>query len=193
MAEPDFLGQKNPMVSNKKLVHSELGQSTVEFILTFAFGVSLILVIFNSALNYATGYLVQYATFMASRVYLTADNHTGTIGAVGPSLSNSIEKARGAYNNYNLNIFIPDGQFTVNPAGATDASSYLTVGAYTKFELSIDVLGRIAGQQKLEMVSESFLGKEPTRAECATRVCKAVTGQESCDETMDVTLFDNGC
>lgn len=181
------------MVNKKKIVRSELGQSTVEFILTFAFGVSLILVIFNSALNYATGYLVQYATFMASRVYLTADTHTGNIGSVEPSLSDSVEKTRTAYNNYNLNIFIPTGQFTVNPAGATDASSYLTVGAYTKFELSIDVLGRITGQQKLEMVSESFLGKEPTRAECATRVCKAVTGQTSCDAAMDVTLYDNGC
>jgi len=169
------------------------GQSTVEFILTFAFGVSLILVIFNSALNYATGYLVQYATFMASRVYLTADNHTGSIGSVGPSLSGSVEKATEAYNNYNLSIFIPDGQFSINPAGATDASTYLTVGAYTKFQLSIDALGKLAGQQKLEMVSESFLGKEPTRAECATRVCKAVTGNDTCDRNLDVTLYDNGC
>ena len=181
------------MANKNEFVRTEQGQSTVEFILTFAFGVSLILVIFNSALNYATGYLVQYATFMASRVYLTADTHTGRIGAVEPSLSDAVEKSRSAFNNYNLNIFIPDGQFTVNPAGATDASTYLTVGAYTKFELSIDVLGRITGQQKLEMVSESFLGKEPTRAECATRVCKAVTGQSSCGPELDVTLFDNGC
>lgn len=172
---------------------SQEGQSTVEFILTFAFGVSLILLIFNSAMNYATGYLVQYATFMASRVYLTADNHTGSIGSVGPSLSGSREKATEAYNNYNMSIFIPDGEFIINPAGATDASTYLTVGAYTKFQLSIDVLGKLTGQQKLEMVSESFLGKEPTRAECATRVCKAVTGQDSCDQNLDVTLYDNGC
>lgn len=190
MVEPDSSVQMMLMV-NKKI--SESGQSTVEFILTFAFGVSLILVIFNSALNYATGYLVQYATFMASRVYLTADSHTGRIGSVEPSLSGSTEKARAAYNNYNLSIFIPNGEFRINPAGATDASTYLTVGAYTKFQMSIDVLGRITGQQKLEMVSESFLGKEPTRAECATRVCKAVTGQDNCEGTLDVTLFDNGC
>lgn len=171
---------------------NEKGQSTVEFILTFAFGVSLILVIFNSALNYATGFLVHYATFMSSRVYLTADAHIGGIGSVGPSLSDASERARQAYNNYNLNIFIPQGQFQINPAGNTTSDEYPTVGAYTKFELSIDMLGRLAGAQKLEMVSESFLGKEPTRAECATRTCRAVTGGESC-EGLDITLYDNGC
>lgn len=172
----------------------EKGQSTVEFILTFAFGVSLVLLIFNSALNYATGYLVQYATFMGSRVYLTADSHTGTIGNSGFSLEGSIEKAQEAFNTYNLSVFnVPHENFKINPAGETDEASYLTVGAYTTFELSIDVMGKLTGQKKLEMVSESFLGKEPTRAECATRVCRAITGQTNCDSTMDITLYDDGC
>lgn len=169
---------------------NEKGQSTVEFILTFAFGVSLILVIFNSALNYATGYLVQYATFMASRVYLTTDSH---LISVGPSLSRAEDRAEEAFKKYNLSIFIPNGKFKINPAGPGNSDTYMTVGGYTTFELTIDVLGKLTGQQKLEMVSESFLGKEPTRAECATRVCKAVTGQDVCDAQMDITLFDNGC
>ncbi len=174
---------------------NQQGQSTIEFILTFAFGVSLILAVFNTSLNYATGYLVQYATFMASRVYLTADNHAGNFGSVGFSLNGAGEKARSAFASYNLSVFrVPNENFVVNRVEDVDDNTQnMTVGAFTTFELTIDLLGKVAGQKKLELVSESFLGKEPTRAECATRVCVALTGQENCDATMDVTLFDDGC
>lgn len=173
---------------------NERGQSTVEFILTFAFGVSLILVIFNTSLNYATGYLVQYATFMASRVYLTADSHIGTANDSAGSLNGSVEKASEVYKNYKLSIFgIPDGNFKINKVqDSTGPEGYLTVGATTNFELRIDILGRVMGEQKLEMVSESFLGKEPTRAECAVRTCVAIKGG-SCGVADDITLYDNGC
>jgi hypothetical protein len=172
------------------------GQSTIEFIVTFAFGVSLVLVIFNTSINYATGYLVQYATFMASRVYLTSDTHIGEVGNVDPSLSNAIPRAREAFTIYNLSMLkIPNENFNINKVqdARSDNAKNLTVGAYTTFEIPMDVLGRIAGQKKLELVSESFLGKEPTRAECATRVCQAITGQDNCEATMDITLYDDGC
>lgn len=176
------------------MVNDQKGQSTIEFILTFAFGVSFILVIFNSAMNYATGYLVHYATFMASRAYYTSDSHIGVIGNSGPSLAGAENKAKEVFNNYNLGIFnIKNLAFNINPAGNTDTSTYLTVGAYTTFELNLDIMGRVAGQKKLELVSESFLGKEVTRAECATRTCFGLTGAESCDRTMDITLYDDGC
>lgn len=175
--------------------NSESGQSTIEFIFTFVFGLSLVLMIFNTSINYATGYLVHYATFMASRVYLTADNHTGTIGTTSVSLSQAESRARDTFNNYNLSVLkVPNGNFKINRVDAvSDPSQNMTVGAATTFELTMDMLGKIAGQKKLEMVSESFLGKEPTRAECATRVCVGVTGATSCEESMDVTLFDDGC
>lgn len=175
-------------------VNNQKGQSTIEFILTFAFGVSFILVIFTTAINYATGYLVQYATFMASRVYLTQDNFTGIIGSTEPSVADAAENAKLAFSGYRLSAFgIPDSSFEINQAGNTDPSSYLTVGGFTIFEQGIDPIGKVAGQKKLEMVSEAFLGKEPTRAECATRVCYAITGSPTCDRTFDITLFDDGC
>lgn len=189
--EQDFLVQRVPM-DNKK--NNEKGQSTVEFILTFAFGVSLILVIFNTAMNFATGYLVHYATFMASRVYLTQDNMTGTIGNSSPALAGSVDTAKAAFNVYNLSIFnVENSSFKINPAGDNDPSAYMTVGGVTTFELNIDILGKVAGSKKLEMTSESFLGKEVTRAECASRTCFGITGQESCDDSYDITLFDDGC
>lgn len=175
--------------------NSESGQSTIEFILTFVLGLSLVLVVFNTSINYATGYLVHYATFMASRVYLTADNHTGTIGNTNPALGQAVTRATTAFNNYNLSVMrVPSENFKVNRVEAvSDSNQNLTVGAATTFEMSIDMIGRVAGQTKLELVSESFLGKEPTRAECASRVCMAMTGSTVCEATMDVTLFDDGC
>lgn len=170
--------------------NNEKGQSTIEFIFTFIFGVSLILMIFNSAMNYSTGYLVQYATFMASRVYLTADS---SLNSTQASLNGSVDKARSTFNNYSLGIFkIPNEAFQINPAGNVQANEYLTVGGRTSFDIAIDPIGKIAGQTKLELSSESFLGKEPVRAECAARTCYGITGRTNCDY-LDVTLFDDGC
>lgn len=173
--------------------NNEKGQSTIEFIFTFVFGVSLILMIFNSAMNYSTGYLVHYATFMASRVYLTGDSYLGTVGSPAGSLNGTVQKSRDMFNNYSLGIFkINDDAYQVNPAGSGQPEEYLTVGGRTSFEISIDAIGKIAGQTKLELSSESFLGKEPTRAECATRTCFGITGRTNC-ENLDITLYDDGC
>ena len=177
-----------------KKLNNEKGQSTIEFIFTFVFGVSIILMIFNSAMNYTTGYLVHYATFMASRVYLTSDSYIGSIGNTGPSLNSGEGLARETFNNYSLGIFkVPSENFKVNTVGSAGPENFLTVGAYTTFDLTIDALGKITGQSKINLVSESFLGKEPTRAECATRTCFAITGRNNCGPNDDITIFDDGC
>jgi hypothetical protein len=171
--------------------NNENGQSTIEFIFTFAFGVSVVLLIFNSAMNYSAGYLVHYATFMASRTYLTAEAYNGVFNEYENSLSIAEQSARATFNKYELGIFdVPPSSLQFNRPGDGD---YLMVGAYATFSKPIDALGKVTGQTTVDLVSESFLGKEPTRAVCAGRVCSAVTGGDSCDETMDITLFDNGC
>lgn len=177
-----------------KKINNEKGQSTIEFIFTFIFGVSIILMIFNSAMNYTTGYLVHYATFMASRVYLTSDSYLGTIGNISPSLSTGESLARETFNNYSLGIFkVPSSNFNVNQVGSAGPENFLTVGGYTTFDMTIDMFGKITGQSKVNLVSESFLGIEPTRAECATRTCFAITGRLSCSNNDDITIFDDGC
>lgn len=174
-------------------MQSESGQSTIEFIFTFAFGVSIIFLVFNSALNHATGYLVHYATFMASRTYLPADSYLGTVNQTEPSLNGSEQRARETYNKYMLQIFdVPASSFKINPS-LNDPSSYLTTGATTIYDLKVDVIGKVTGQTKLELASESFLGKEPTRAQCANRVCFGITNSINCTKSMDITLYDNGC
>lgn len=174
----------------------DAGQATIEFILVFAFGLSLMLMILNSAMNYVTGYLVHYATFMASRVYLTTETHFGTYGSgYDSSIAPARQAAQDAFKQYNLGIFgIEDSEFHVNTSRTgQNSSEYLTVGTYSRFTQRVDMLGKIAGNTELDLVSESFLGKEPTRAGCAIRTCQAMTGQDTCDESMDITLFDNGC
>jgi len=182
-------------VMRKKINQS--GQSTIEFIVAFIFGVSLIFMVFNSALNYSTGYLVHYATFMASRTYLVADSGKGNISNPETSIGSTQEdEASQVYNKYRLDIFkIGSDTFKINPLddnGFPD-SQYLTVGGRTIFDMRIDAVGKILGQTKLELVSESFLGHEPTRAQCANRVCVGITGNSSCENVMDTTLYDNGC
>lgn len=177
-----------------KKINNEQGQSTVEFILAFSFGVSFILTIFTTSFNYGKGYLVQYATFMASRVYLTSDNFIGGFNDSSYSLGYAEEKSKSTFAKYELNRFgVPATSYKVNAPEPSQLNTYLTVGGYTTFEMKTDPIGTILGQQKLQMISESFLGKEPTRAECATRVCFAITGESSCDRSLDITNFDNGC
>ena len=176
--------------------NNQYGQSTIEFIFCFIFAVGLILLVFNTSLNYATGYVTHYATYMASRVFLTQDGNQNTWGP-GNSISKAQEAARETFNKYQLSIFgINDSslEFT-NPAKeeSVSAGEYLMVGPYTRFERKIDMVGQITGQKKLELISESFLGREPTRGVCASRVCKAITGQDECSGALDITLFDDGC
>ncbi len=173
---------------------NQQGQSTIEFIFTFAFAVSVILIIFKSAMNYTTGYLVHYATFMASRTYLTHDSYMGNFGNVNASMSGAEQAAKAAFGKYQLDVFDVDPSgFRVNPPGSSIPGDYVTVGTMMTFEKEIDAVGQITGQKSIRYVSESFLGKEPTRAVCAQRVCKAITGQTTCSNNLDITLFDDGC
>lgn len=173
------------------MMKKQEGQSTIEFILTFTFGMSAILLIFNSALNYTVGYLTHYATFMASRTFLTVDTESST---VGQSTGVARSRAQETFARFNLNKFgVPNSSLQFNlPQNSMSSSDYLLVGAYAIYEREIDILGKLTGNTKATMVSESFLGKEVSRAECISRVCFAMTGQNTC-AGLDVTLIDDGC
>lgn len=173
------------------MIKKQEGQSTIEFILTFTFGMSAILLIFNSAMNYTVGYLVHYATFMSSRTFLTVDTDSN-------SPTQSIATARGeaekTFKRFNLKKFgIPDSSLRFNnPDTSMSSSDYLMVGTYAIYEREMDIMGKLTGNAKLNMISESFLGREVSRAECIRRVCMAVSGTGSC-AGLDTTLIDDGC
>ena len=177
----------------KKLV-DQAGQSTIEFIFCFIFAVSLILLVFNTSLNYAAGYVVHYATFMSSRVFLTQSDFVSDWSS--GNRSDAIEEAEKAFRKFDLSVFgiSNDALKIQDEPQAADANEYLMIGAYTKFERKMDLIGQITGGQKLELVSESYLGREPTLGVCASRTCRGVTDQDRCESSsMDITLFDNGC
>jgi len=177
-------------------IKREKGQSTIEFLISFVFAVSFILMVFNVSINYATGYIVHYATFMASRTYLTQDSH------LFPDNRNiARNNAEETFEKYNLSVFgVPNSSFKINEASADGVTSgqYLMIGGLTQYQKNVDIIGRVVGNTKIDLISESFLGREPTRATCAQRVCFAVTnGEDVCrpgaSRNLDVTLFDNGC
>ncbi len=173
------------------MIKKEAGQSTIEFILTFTFGMSAILLIFNSALNYTVGYLTHYATFMAGRTFYSVDTESASVGqSVGVARS----RAQETFARFNLGKFgVPNSALRFNlPQSGMGSSDYLLVGAYATYEREIDIMGKLTGNTKATMVSEAFLGKEVSRAECLSRTCFAMTGQTTC-AGLDVTLIDDGC
>lgn len=110
------------------------------------------------------------------------------------SRTSAIKSANDTFKKYNLSIFgIQDTAFKINDDQSVSAGEYLMIGAYAQFTRKMDMVGQITGQSRLELISESFLGREPTRGVCASRVCKAITGQPDCSGVLDITLFDNGC
>ena len=173
--------------------NNQSGQSTVEFIFSFIFAVSLILMVFNTSLNYAAGYVVHYATFMASRIYLTQDFSPSEWGPEGAKNDPSKNPKQIFKDSYKLSIFGINSELQINDRPVVGPGEYLMVGAYTQFERKIDLIGQVTGQAKLELISESFLGREPVRGVCASRTCYAITGQDACSPAMDITLFDDGC
>jgi hypothetical protein len=171
--------------------NNQSGQSTIEFIFSFIFAVSLILLVFNTSLNYASGYVTHYATYMASRVFMTQDSHQN---AWGPgSRTQAINKAKDAFAAFKLDVFGINTTLELNDEESVTAGEYLMVGAYAKFSRKMDVVGQITGQTRLELISESFLGREPTRGVCGSRICKAINDVDQCVSTDDITLFDDGC
>lgn len=189
----------------------QAGQSTIEFILTFTFGLGIVFLFINVAINYSAGYLVHYATFMAARTYLTVERDASD----GPNDAVAKEEARKTFARFRMQALgidagsvKPGGNgangFHINPYFPAVTSSNrrdaLYIGAYAVFEKPVSIFRLVAGGETAKYVSEAFLGKEPTRANCFEQTCKAIilglTGNPTaCGETsgFDFTVYDNGC
>lgn len=176
----------------KNLVEQEEGQSTVEFIVVFVLMFGFMFVYLKIALNFARGYMVHYATFQAARAYLvydrnsTSDPNTDTMAAT---------RAKEVFKRYMVHNQ-GDPSFNNPSSGGGDARVF--VGAIMKYEEKFSFGFPFAALDPMEMVSEAFLGREPTRQTCLDRTCKAVKdlGAPSCDGaggTPHYTLSDNGC
>lgn len=164
------------------------GQVAFEFLLVFAFALGITFMFVYMSTNFVAGYLAHYATFMASRTFLTADDGGRNVEAVFAFAEN---RARDKFATYPLHFFNMDpAQLKIERPGAGKKAIF--VGATFKFRKLLSPMKAIGGQERATFFTESFLGKEPTRRTCYDQVCAAI-GQQQCSMEMDVTLFDNGC
>jgi hypothetical protein len=153
------------------------GQSTVEFLLTLVFSIAFLFLFVQLAINAGIGYLNHYATFMASRAYLVYDDNNQLVDS---TLNQAEDFVRGTVmKQFGLDILgidnddIETNTLVNSPANGTKKYEYL--------------------------LSESFLGKEPTRGDCLERICNYTFEQHVgflCNtqvESSHITVFDNGC
>lgn len=175
---------------------SESGQSTIEFIMAFLFTFGFIFSFLKIAIIYTNGYMVHYGTFMAARAYMVKERDSVSNQASG-SDGESAAIARKVFNSFKLSSLIPGltGELQINdPESLKNYKSNLYVGVYIDFkEKLLTPVGGIT--KELNLRSEAFLGKEPTRAECFDRTCVGLgsafgVGRYCLDYT---TVADNGC
>lgn len=175
------------MDGNKRSL--EKGQSTVEFLASFVFVFTFMVILIRFALSAANGYMVHYATFMASRAYLVYDHNINSPdGADAPAFG----VAKKVFDDFRLGNFMGGEPpiLKVNHPDFGGRSAF--VGVYADFEQMFSIPKLFGGGAPLKLRSESFLGREPTRATCAERVCRAMRDAGGvCDKNS--TFFDNGC
>jgi len=169
------------------------GQSTIEFLLSFTFAIGIIFFTVSLGLNYTSGYLVHYSTYMSSRTYLTYDS---TSNNPQSSDSSAETKAREVFQGFGLDKFGIDNysDLSFNAPGITDTYEY--VGAVFKYFKPLSFFKILGGDIELELTSESFLGREPVRMDCLQRTCDSMNGLSTNNCPGDVphiTAFDNGC
>lgn len=167
------------------------GQSTIEFIMTFTVAVGFIFLFLKMALNYTDGFMVHHATFMASRAYLVSDEDRRSLEEGD---SKAIEKARQVFTKYlpeGLVKGVETGSLKENNPDPGKTKFHAFVGVWIEFTQRFS-MGFIGGKESIRFISESFLGREPTRSETRSQVCQAIMslGLSKCD--VHVTLEDNG-
>lgn len=166
--------------------NNQQGQSTIEFIFSFGFAFFLIIYTLKVALNYTTGYLVHYATYMASRTYLTFENSGA---ATDPALIIKEVFDDTKVGLYNKQIIVDTNTLKpqLEPAGAGVLN-----GVSFDWSTTFSTVGLFGGRAVLNMKSESFLGREPDRKECSKQTCTAARRSPgACGKAF--TVVDNGC
>lgn len=172
-------------------VKAEAGQSTIEFILSFIVSFGFLIVFLKLALMYTEGYLVHYSNFVASRAYMVFENNSND-PAGGDLAAENL--AREVFQRFAPAAF--DGEFAAMEPRSNPRENVF-VGTFARYQRNYAVPMAIGSAGELDLISESFLGREPNRAECLERVCASMRdlGVTSCstDVAMFVTLADNGC
>jgi hypothetical protein len=178
---------------------NQKGQSTIEFILTFTMVVSFILLFLKMTLNYTSGYMLHHAVYMASRSFLVHDSQVGqSESEISAQDDSAVGYAAGVFAKYlptGLISGFDNHQIKFNLPSNPTLGSKAFVGAYAEFQQPFSS-GLVGGKDIVTFRSESFLGREPTRAESYNQTCeamkKAVGGEMDNKCSIHTTLDDNG-
>lgn len=190
------------------------GQSTVEFIVSFTFSLALLFLFVQLAFNQVVGYLVHYATFVSSRTYLVLDSNSNERTNVlnqaevdSKSIFNDYYKLR---NQFPYAFKGPMTELQINKAieagDPTEMKRSILTGAYFEFQQKLSMMDLLGGNREVFLVSESFLGKEPSRIECHANICSTIKAKlgayikgDPCansgtaENNILITLYDDGC
>lgn len=174
-----------------KINEDQRGQSSIEFILTFAFAIGISFLFVAHALNMTTGFLAHYATFMSARAFLV---HDATSNTVGSNMQSAQRVAEKVFKIYRIDRFAKDIKLEVNKPIPSGQFSALFSGVSATFKKRLTPYKLVGGAVKATMMSESFLGKEPLKIQCWEMTCQAMgVGKCATQGEMDITVYDNGC
>ena len=171
---------------------NQRGQVAIEFILVIGFALGVTFLFMSQTFSTTKGYLLHYANYAASRVYLTYDPGVADIMR---NYSDAERRAMEHLDTFELdNLFGIDADCEFLNFQSTNA---LFTGSVCRFEANMNFFPLVGGGEDAKLVSESFLGKEPVRSTCYQILCQTMSGnRQSCEqqfESMDITLYDNGC
>lgn len=175
---------------------NEKGQSTIEFIIVSVFAFGFLAIFIQLAINLSGGFFVHYATFMASRTFLVADfaDSNADRSYTGP-VENITTEVFEEYNVKPYGVYDPNASLRINSIPNGNTNEFIYTGVVYKYTQPMSVFGIYGANAQSTMVSESFLGKEPTRGECLERIRFVMRQLNFLDAVQDkhVTVFDNGC
>ncbi len=169
--------------------NSNSGQSTIEFLMCFIYTFGLVIIFLNLSLNFTNGHVAHYANFMASRAYLVGDGNQPT-AEQNDSYAQNV--ARKVFLKYKLSSFIKDTRGGLKFNNPNDSVGSIFTGTYYQFEQKFSSVPFMGGNETVDYLTESFLGKEPSRAECLEQICNAFRALGS-NCIIHSTFFDNGC
>lgn len=172
------------------------GQSTIEFLIVSVFSIGILAVFIQLAINLTGGYLVHYATYMASRTFMVHD--TANASSIESDYrGTSIQKAEEVFKSYQVKLFgvyDSNSKLEFNLWDNDQQKDYFFTGAYYHYRQPMSIFNYFGGGINSVMRSESFLGKEPTRGECWARTKEAIkTLKIPSGSLRYTTVFDNGC
>jgi len=177
----DFLLQPTPIHKFKKKIES--GQSSIEFLISFFFVIGFVFVFLKIAMNATEGYVVHYATYMASRSYLVAEQNSNQVNNSSAAFTNGAKKA--------YQSIFQTGINNLKESAPMTTETNIFVGVFTKYKRKLSA-GIVGSGRSMQLISESYLGREPTKEECRRRICDAFSlPGGACG--LHSTIFDNGC